>query len=558
MTGSLISFRATSPYHSGLAKGEANFVSLSPLSFLPKAASVHPHRTAVIHGAMHRSWKETYERCRRFASALRQWNIERGDTVAIIAPNIPAMYEAHFAVPMAGAVLNTLNTRLDPEAIAFQLDHGGARVLLVDRESSPIIARALELVRERPLVIDIDDPLYDGPGERIGGIEYEDFLATGDPDAAWALPLDEWDPISLSYTSGTTGDPKGVVTSHRGAYLNALSQIVTWSMPAHPVYLWTLPMFHCNGWCFPWAMAAAAGVNICLRKVDPPLVLDLLDRHGVTHLCGAPIVYAMLIAEARKQGRNIGTGVKGLVAGAAPPSAMIEGAELTGLEITHVYGLTEVYGPASICAKQPEWDDLPLEERARLNARQGVASMLQEAMRVLDPLTMAPVPPDGETVGEIMFRGNIAMSGYLKNPQATAAAFEGGWFHTGDLAVVEPDGYVRITDRSKDVIISGGENISSIEVEDVLHRHPAVRLAAVVARPDERWGEVPCAFIEIQDGVETDGAALTAFCRSHLAGYKTPKYFIFGAIPRTSTGKVQKFLLRERARADLAPVSQAG
>ena len=547
MTTAPKSSEAISPFDSGLQPCAANHVPLSPLSFLPKAAAVHPRRTAIVHGSLRQSWEETYARCRRFASALQKQGIGRGDTVAIIAPNIPAMYEAHFAVPMAGAVLNTLNTRLDAEAIAFQLNHGGARIVLTDREFSGTIARALELVHERPLVIDIEDPLYDGRNERIGEIEYEDFLRGGDAGFVWSLPADECDPISLSYTSGTTGDPKGVVTHHRGAYLNSLSQIVSWSMAAHPVYLWTLPMFHCNGWCFPWAIAAHAGVNICLRKVDPPLILDLIEAHGVTHMCGAPIVYSMVIDETERQGKRLDHPVSGLVAGAAPPTTMIEGAERAGFEITHVYGLTEVYGPASICVKQEEWGALPLEGRARLNARQGVASMLQEAMCVLDPETMEPVPADGRSVGEIMFRGNIMMSGYLKNRAATEAAFSGGWFHTGDLAVVEPDGYVRITDRAKDVIISGGENISSLEVEEVLHRHPAVSLAAVVAKPDERWGEVPCAFLELREGAETDADALKVFCRQHLAGYKIPKHFIVCAIPKTSTGKVQKFSLREAA-----------
>ncbi|WP_374410347.1 acyl-CoA synthetase [Novosphingobium colocasiae] len=548
MAGQPISFDSSSPFHSGLQMSGANHVALSPLTFLPKVAAVHPLRTAIIHGEICRTWRETYRRCRRLASALCLHGVKTGDTVAIIAPNIPAMYEAHFAVPMAGAVLNTLNTRLDAEAIAFQLNHGEARLLLVDREFSATVVRALEMVREKPLIIDINDPAYDGPGPNIGAFEYEAFVSLGDADFAWSLPANEWDPIALSYTSGTTGDPKGVVTNHRGAYLNALSQILTWNMPPYPVYLWTLPMFHCNGWCFPWALAANAGTSVCLRKVDPPMVLDLVKRHEVTHMCGAPIVYSMLRSEAEAQGATLDHTVKGLVAGAAPPTAMIAAAEAIGFEITHVYGLTEVYGPASICLQQPEWKALPLAERARLNARQGVASLLQEDMAVLDPETMARVAADGQSVGEIMFRGNITMSGYLKNPAATTAAFEGGWFHTGDLAVVEPDGYVRITDRSKDVIISGGENISSIEVEDVLHQHPAVSTAAVVAKPDARWGEVPCAFLELHPDAEADAETLRMFCRQHLAGYKIPKYFVFGTIPRTSTGKVQKFALREAAK----------
>lgn len=547
MTGISASLNAEPASNRGFATCDANYAPLTPVSFLPKTAEVHPERIAIIHGDIRRTWRETHLRCRRLASALRKHGIGRGDTVAVMAPNIPAMYEAHFAVPMTGAVLNTLNTRLDSEAIAFQLAHGGARVLLTDREFGATVARALKMVREMPLVINIDDPFYEGPGEWIGTSEYESFLLEGDADCDWHPPEDERDPISLSYTSGTTGDPKGVVTNHRGAYLNSLSQIVTWSMPPHPVYLWTLPMFHCNGWCFPWAIAINAGTNVCLRRVDPVLVLDLIERHAVTHMCGAPIVYSMLIDEAERQRKSVGR-VKGLVAGAAPPSAMIEGAERTGFDLTHVYGLTEVYGPAAICVKQPEWDNLPLADRARKNARQGVASILQDAMRVLDPDTMGPVPADGESVGEIMFRGNITMSGYLNNPTATAAAFAGGWFHTGDLAVVEPDGYVRITDRSKDVIISGGENISSLEVEEVLHRHPAVALAAVVAKPDERWGEVPCAFIELRDGGTVDAEALRSFCRQHLAPFKVPKAFVFGTIPKTSTGKMQKFAMRDTAR----------
>jgi len=535
------------PYREGLAPCAANHVALSPLSFLRKAAEVHPGRTAIIHGDISRTWRETYERCVRFASALRVLGIGLGDTVAIMAPNIPAMVEAHFGVPMSGAVVNTLNTRLDADAVAFQLEHGGAKLLLVDREYSALIARALAKLTHPPIVVDIEDSLYNGAGEPLGLLSYEALLDSGQPDAAWDLPDNEWQAIALGYTSGTTGDPKGVVTSHRGAYLNTLGQIVTWSMPLRPVYLWTLPMFHCNGWCFPWAVAMQGGVNICLRRVDAPLILDLIDRHGVTHMCGAPIVYSMLVDEALRQDRQLSRPVSGFVAGAAPSSTLIEGAESIGFDITHVYGLTEVYGPAAVCVKQPEWAELPLGTRARLNARQGFAFPVQEAMRVLDPVTMRPVPPDGETVGEIMFRGNIMMSGYLKNPAATNAAFAGGWFHTGDLAVMEPDGYVRITDRLKDVIITGGENVSSLEVEDVLHLHPAVSLAAVVAKADPRWGEVPCAFIELRDGIGVEAEELRLFCRQHLAGYKTPKLFHFGTIARTSTGKIQKFALRQVA-----------
>jgi fatty-acyl-CoA synthase len=536
------------PNAEALGPRAANHVALSPLSFLSKAAELYPHDVAVVHGSLRQSWKDTYKRCRQLASALRRRGIKHGDTVAVIAPNIPAMYEAHFGVPMAGAILNTLNTRLDANAIAFQLDHGEARVVLVDQEFAQTVGKALALLSSPPLVISIDDPAYDGPITTLGDLDYEALLLEGDAAEEWSLPQDEWQPIALSYTSGTTGDPKGVITHHRGAYLNAVGQILTWSMPLKPVYIWTLPMFHCNGWCFPWAIAAQGGTNICLRRVDPPAIVDLIGRHGVTHMCGAPIVYSMLIDEVSRQGKVLSQTVKGFVAGAAPPSAIIAGAERARFDLTHVYGLTEVYGPAAICVKQAGWSNVPLEERARLNARQGVASLVQEAMRVLDPEAMTPVPNDGETVGEIMFRGNATMSGYLKNPAATEAAFAGGWFHSGDLAVVEPDGYVRITDRSKDVIISGGENISSLEVEEILHRHPAVSLAAVVAKPDKRWGEVPCAFIELRQGHTADGDELMTFCRAHLAGYKIPKRFVFGPISKTSTGKVQKFALREAAR----------
>lgn len=535
----------------------AHFTPLTPVSFLPRTAAIYPDRIALVHGSLRRTWRETYERCLRLASALRGRGVRRGDIVAIIAPNTPAMYEAHFGVPMAGAVLNTLNTRLKAEEIAFQLAHSGARMLLVDAEFADTAAQAAATLAEPPVIVDIQDHLYTGPEGRTGVIDYEALLEEGSPDAEWLMPEDEREPISLSYTSGTTGDPKGVVTHHRGAHLNALAQIVTWSMPQNPVYLWTLPMFHCNGWCFPWAVAAQGGTNVCLRRVDPPLVIDLIEEHGVSHMCGAPVVFSMLVDEMTRRGRALSSGVSALVAGAAPPSALIEGGERIGFDLTHVYGLTEVYGPAAVCVKQPEWSGKSAEERARLNARQGIAMISQEAMCVLDPETMAPVPADGETVGEIMFRGNATMSGYLDNPEATAAAFAGGWFHTGDLAVLDPDGYARITDRSKDVIISGGENISSIEVEDVLHQHPAVLLAAVVAKPDARWGEVPCAFIEIRDGHRVAAEELQAFCRARLAGYKTPRHFAFGPIPKTSTGKVQKVVLRNEALALDAAVADS-
>jgi fatty-acyl-CoA synthase len=534
-------------YTQGLERNPANDTPLSPLTFLRKAASVHPRRVALIHGPRRLTWADEYNRCRQLASALRGWGIGRGDTVAAMLANIPAMFELHYGPAMLGAVLNTLNTRLDPATIAFMLDYAEAKVLFTDREFAPVVAQALKLCRRAPRVIDVDDAEVAG-GDFIGEIEYEAFIAGGAIDFEMTLPPDEWDAISLNYTSGTTGDPKGVVYHHRGAYLNAVANIIDWSMPPHPVYLWTLPMFHCNGWCFPWTMAAVAGTQVCLRRFEPRRVFELMREHGVTHYCGAPIVHSALVAAPAEWKHGI-SGVHAQVAGAAPPAAVIEGMERMGFHITHVYGLTEVYGPASLCQPKDAWSALGIEARAELNSRQGVACLLQEDMQVLDPQTLQPVPWDGQTIGEIMFRGNITMKGYLKNPGATAQAFEGGWFHTGDLAVADPDGYVKIRDRSKDVIISGGENISSIEVEDALCRHPAVMAAAVVARPDEKWGETPCAFIELKaeaDGLKSE--ALQAYCRQHLAGFKVPRAFVFGELPRTATGKVQKFLLRERAR----------
>jgi fatty-acyl-CoA synthase len=495
------------------------------------------------------TWAQTYERCKRFASALTRHGVSVGDTVAVMLPNVPAMFEAHFAIPMTGAVLNTLNTRLDGEAIAFMLQHGEAKVLLTDREFAPIVEKALALMGERrPLVIEVEDETAP-QGKRLGTLDYEALVESGDPEFAWALPGDEWDAIALNYTSGTTGNPKGVVTHHRGAYLNAASNVISWGLPQHAVYIWTLPMFHCNGWCFPWTLALNAGTSVCLRRVDPAQIFPLVREHRVTHLCGAPIVYAMLINAPAELRQGIGHTLKGLIAGAPPPPAVIEGCEAAGIELTHVYGLTEVYGPAAVCAKQEHWDALPREERARLNGRQGVTGPMQEAIAVLDPDTLKPVPADGETMGEIFFRGNVVMKGYLKNPSATAEAFAGGWFHTGDLAVMHPDGYVKIRDRSKDIIISGGENISSIEVEDVLHRHPAVMAAAVVALPDAKWGEVPCAFVELKPQADAQEAGIIEFCRTQLARFKVPKRVIFGELPKTSTGKIQKFQLRERVKS---------
>jgi fatty-acyl-CoA synthase len=539
----------TSIFEQGLPRNEANHAPLTPLSFLERSAEVYPDRIAVIHGELRRTWAQVYSRCRQLASALTRHGIGKGDTVAVILPNTPPMVEAHFGIPMAGAVLNALNTRLDPETIAFMLDHGEAKAVIVDPEFAGAMKKAIALRKEkRPLlVIDVDDEVYTGPVEKIGSITYDAFLATGDADFAWQLPGDEWDAIALNYTSGTTGNPKGVVYHHRGAAVNAISNILEWDMPKFARYLWTLPMFHCNGWCFPWTVAARAGVNVCLRKVEAKAMIDAIKTHGVTHYCGAPIVHGMLVNAPADMKQGLPAGVKAMVAGAAPPASMIEGMERMGFDLTHVYGLTEVYGPATACAKHESWDGLDIGERARLNARQGVRYHLQRDARVIDPATMQPVPRDGETMGEIMFRGNITMKGYLKNAAATAQAFEGGWFHTGDLAVQSPDGYIKIKDRSKDIIISGGENISSIEVEDVLYRHPDVLAAAVVAKPDERWGETPCAFVELKAGATATAADIVAHCKKHLAGFKVPRAVVFGELPKTSTGKIQKFELRKQA-----------
>jgi fatty-acyl-CoA synthase len=536
-------------YSIGLDKTPANFVALSPLSFLERTAAVYPNLTSAVYEGRVFTWGQTYERCRRFASFLSQRGIGRGDTVAAMLPNIPAMNEVHFAVPMTGAVLNTLNIRLEANTIAFQLDHGGAKVILVDPEFCGVITEALALMTgPKPVVIDVDDAAWPG-GKRIGELEYEDAVSQGDPRFAATRPQDEWDAIALSYTSGTTGNPKGVVTHHRGAYLNAVSNILAGNLGQHPVYLWTLPMFHCNGWCFPWTIAATAGINVCLRKVDPTRIFELIAEHGVTHMCGAPIVYNTLINAPDAPNAAAAKPVVGLIAGAAPPVAVLEGAERIGIKLAHVYGLTETYGPASVCAEQPGWDDLPGDERAQLKRRQGVPYPLQESVTVMNPETMHEVPRDGETIGEVMFRGNIVMKGYLKNEKATREAFEGGWFHTGDLGVLDEHGYVIIKDRSKDIIISGGENISSVEVEDVLFRHPAVLFAAVVAKPDPKWGEVPCAFVELKDNATATEAEIIAFCRAQMPGFKTPKAVVFGPIPKTSTGKIQKFMLRDQVKS---------
>ena len=536
-------------YGVGLDKTPANFVALTPLSFLARTAAIYPNHVSTVYEDRVFTWSQTYDRCRRFASYLASRKIGRGDTVAAMLPNIPAMNEAHFAVPMAGAVINALNIRLEAASIAFQLDHGGAKLILVDPEFAGVIAEALNLMSgPKPEVIDVDDKAFTG-GKRIGAIEYEEALAQGDPGFTALLPHDEWDAIALGYTSGTTGNPKGVVTHHRGAYLNAVSNILASNLGQHPVYLWTLPMFHCNGWCFPWTIAATAGINVCLRKVDPAKIFELIAKHGVTHMSGAPIVYNTLINAPEAPKGTAVRHVAGLIAGAAPPVAVLEGAERIGIKLTHVYGLTEVYGPASVCAEQPGWDELPADQRAQLKRRQGVAYPLQEGVTVLNPETMREVPHDGVTIGEVMFRGNIVMKGYLKNEKATKEAFEGGWFHTGDLGVLDEHGYVIIKDRSKDIIISGGENISSVEVEDILYKHPAILFAAVVAKPDSKWGEVPCAFVELKDNARATEAEIIAFCRDQMPGFKTPKAVVFGIIPKTSTGKIQKFLLRDQVHS---------
>jgi fatty-acyl-CoA synthase len=539
---------STNPYETDLDRNPANFAALTPLSFLERAASVYPDRVAIVHGPQRQTWAATYARCRRLASALAARGLGVGDTVAVMLPNIPAMYEVHFGVPMCGAVLNTLNTRLDADTIAFMLKHGGAKVLITDREYSSTMHKALVQMDSPPLVIDVDDSLYEG-GIPLGKLSYEDLLTEGDPDWAWPWPADEWQAIALNYTSGTTGDPKGVVYHHRGAYLNAIGNILVWSMPQHSVYLWTLPMFHGNGWCFVWSMAMNAGTSVCLRRVEAAQIFEAIRTHKVTHYCGAPVVHQMLINAPAELRRGISHKVQGMVAGAAPPAAILEGMAQMGFEITHVYGLTETYGPATVCAKQTDWSDRSLSNQAILNARQGVRYPVQEGVEVMNPETMESVPRDGKTMGEIMFRGNITMKGYLKNPKASADAFAGGWFHTGDLAVIYPDGYIKIRDRSKDIIISGGENISSIEVEDALYRHPAVMACGVVAAPDPKWGETPCAFVELRTGESTTEADIIAHCRAHLAPFKIPRKVVFGEVPKTSTGKIQKFALRERAKS---------
>ena len=540
-------------YDQHLDKNAANFVALSPVSFVERSAEVFGDLPAVIHGARRQTWAQLRERSARLAAALRALGVQHGTTVSTMLPNTPEMVEAHYAVPGLGAVLNTLNTRLDAPLLAWQMNHCEATVLITDREFSPVMAQALHLLRTEHrrdlVVIDVSDTEYNGPGERIGAHDYEALLAAHAPLAVLPGPRDEWDAIAVSYTSGTTGDPKGVVTHHRGAYLNAVCNAATWTMPHFPRYLWTLPMFHCNGWCFPWTIAMLGGTHVCLRRVDATAILGAMREHQVDHYCAAPIVHSLIISAPAVLREGFTQKVRGMVAGAAPPAAMIEGMASIGFDITHVYGLTEVYGPASVAVKRDAWAMASLSEQTRLNGRQGVRCVLQEGMTVLDAESMARTPADGQTMGEIMFRGNIVMKGYLKNPSATAKAFEGGWFHTGDLAVMESDRYVKIKDRSKDIIISGGENISSIEVEDALYRHPAVLACAVVARPDAKWGETPMAFIELRADAVASAEDIIAHCRTLLAGYKVPREIRFEAIPKTSTGKIQKFALRERARS---------
>ncbi len=538
-----------SAYDTDLDRNPANFQPLTPLTFLERAAQTFPGRVAIIHGPLRRTYAEFYARARRLASALKQHGIGKNDTVAALLPNTPAMLECHYGVPMCGAVLNTLNTRLDAAIIAFSLDHGQAKVVITDREFSKTMKEALALCAVKPLVIDYNDPIYDGPGERLGSVEYEDFLSLGEPDFAWEMPADEWDAISLNYTSGTTGDPKGVVYHHRGASLLATSNVVTCAMGRHPVYLWTLPMFHCNGWCFPWSISVLSGTHVCLRQVRAKAMYDALADHGVTHLCGAPIVMSTLLNAPAEERRAFSQTVSFFTAAAPPPEAVLAAMAENGFAVTHLYGLTEIYGPAVVNEWNSDWDALPAGEQAALKARQGVRYPALEGLDVLDPETMRPVPRDGVTMGEVMMRGNVVMKGYLRNPASTKAAFAGGWFHSGDLGVRHPDGYIQLKDRSKDIIISGGENISSIEVEDALYKHPAVQAAAVVARPDEKWGETPCAFVELKPGKAATEAEIMAWCRGLLASFKCPRTVVFGEVPKTSTGKIQKFRLREMAKA---------
>ena len=542
----------TTIFDQDLDPNPANFTALSPVSFVERSAEIFGDLNAVVHGSRHYTWAQTRDRSARLAAALRSLGVGRGSTVSAMLPNTPEMVEVHYAVPALNAVLNPLNTRLDAALIAWQLNHCECTVLITDREFSPVMAKALDILKSQfgrsVVVVDVCDSEYTGPGEQLGQFEYEAWLTSHQPLTTLEGPQNEWDAIAVSYTSGTTGDPKGVVTHHRGAYLNAVSNVATWTMPHFPTYLWTLPMFHCNGWCFPWTVAMLAGTHVCLRRVEAGPILEAMREHRVNHYCAAPIVHSLIYNAPESMRAGIDQQVRGMVAGAAPPAAMIEGMAKIGFDITHVYGLTEVYGPASVAVKRQSWSEESLSEQTRLNGRQGVRYVLQEGMTVMDPENMTECPADGSTMGEIMFKGNIVMKGYLKNPRATQEAFAGGWFHTGDLAVMEPDRYVKIKDRSKDIIISGGENISSLEVEDALYRHPSVLACAVVAKPDLKWGETPLAFVELKSGTSVAQAELIAHCKNLLAGYKVPKEIRFEEIPKTSTGKIQKFQLRERAK----------
>jgi fatty-acyl-CoA synthase len=532
-----------------LRPGPANRTELSPIAFLPRAAEIYPQRIAVVHGRQRITYAQFFERARRLAGALARRGVKRGDVVSAMLPNVPAMLEAHYGVPMLGAVLNTINTRLDADTVAYILEHGEAKVFITDRMFAGVVGPALAKLKKKPLVVDVDDPLYAGPGERLGAVEYEKFIAGGDPDFAWALPRSEDDAIALNYTSGTTGRPKGVVYHHRGTFLESLGNIVAWPMPAHPVYLWTLPMFHCNGWCYPWSVTAMAGTHVCLRAVDPAQIFPMIVEHDVTHMCGAPTVLAMLVGAPEEQRRRFARPVHIMTGGSPPPAKVIRGMEELGFKVLHIYGMTELQGPSTLCAEQDGWKTLPLEERAVEMARQGVRYQVVEGHIVADPKTCKPVKQDGLTMGEILVRGNTVMLGYLKDPKATAETFHGGWMHTGDLAVWHPTNYIEIKDRKKDIIISGGENISSVEVEIALYKHPATALAAVVARPDDKWGETPCAFVQLKPGMQATEAEYIDWCRSNLAKFKVPKKVVFGNLPTTATGKIQKYVLRDKARA---------
>lgn len=536
----------TNPFNTDLDRNPANYEPLTPLQFLERAAAVFPNHTAIVHGDLRISYAHFYARSRQLASALAKCSITRGDTVSALLPNTPAMLECHYGVPMAGAVLHSINTRLDAAIIAFQLDHAQSRVVVVDSEFTPLLRQALDLAKVQPLVIQCDDPMYDGPRCDQDAIDYEAFIASGDPNFTWLRPLDEWDAISINYTSGTTGDPKGVVSHHRGAYLLAQGNALTTSMQKHAVYLWTLPMFHCNGWCFPWTLSAIIGTHVCLRQVRSGPIWTAMANEGVTHMCGAPIVMSLLVDASDAEKRALPQTVQFFTAAAPPPESVLAQMKAAGFDVTHLYGLTETYGPAVVNDWHDDWSEMPAADQARLKARQGVRYLPLEGLTILDPDTLLPVPHDGQTMGEVMFRGNVVMKGYFKNPTATKKAFAGGWFHSGDLGVVHPDGYIQLKDRSKDIIISGGENVSSIEVEEALYRHPAVATVAVVAKPHDKWGETPCAFIELKPSSQANADELRAWCRKELATYKVPGEFIFTKIPKTSTGKIQKFLLRQQ------------